>query len=305
MKRVEQDLKKGSLERLTKLEERVLKIENEFPSDYVSRELLRLEGILTEKERHIRPRDRRGGLSDVHTLPRRRTISLNPHWEVRPRQPIPPAAKVIEVRRGFCQVIVNADPKLFGHKDEEVVKVFKSLEYEVKKVVCAKNDELKQQIDSIAKKDYTDKDILVCFILSSVTENFEILSSNGDVLNVRYVLMKFNGKSCLSLHGKPKIFILLGHRKDLALEFVRPAFEKTSVIPAGERNFLLLYAPYNKGYLSTLLSSIKQNSSKHDILNILCVANKSFKSKTDITIHQPIHNLQSKVYLNVPKEDRS
>ena len=107
----------------------------------------------------------------------------------------------------------------------------------------------------------------------------------------------------------PKIVIIQGHQTTTSLEAGVPydhydwqlLLENsfTEDLRAYGEDFLCLFFPYRKGYISTLLSVIKLLSSKQrDILDILSEAKKLFYEKSNVIIPDPVHNLKEPVYLN-------
>lgn len=199
---------------------------------------------------------------------------------------------------GFCQVIINrtTQEELVGEKDE-IVHVFKMLNYRVDKATCTPSDDLKKLVQSIVARDYEHCDIFVCFILSNLTENMEMESVKGGAFNVRDLMDMFSPPNCPKLAGKPKVFIFLVHQKAAASESKYSIAEKliTEVPFYG----LCLLVPYGKGYLSALLNEIMSSSLHLDLLTILKEAKKSFYAKTEITIPDPVHNFRGKVFLAV------
>ena len=163
------------------------------------------------------------------------------------------------------------------------------------KEVCGAENDMELAINSLARRDDSDKDCYICFILSNVTKNWEIETLGRHPLSVSRLVAKFRRSF---LRG-PKIFIIQGHQKSTALETDEP-FDETSFYTVkslpGE-NFLCLFVPYRKGYISTLLSVIKLHGSKLDLLFILSEAKKLFYEKSGITIPDPVHSFSSKVYL--------
>ncbi len=205
----------------------------------------------------------------------------------------------MKARKGFCQIIVNRQ-KHEALLDEEVELsgVFQDLGFDVPKAVCGPNHDVETIINSLTTKSYRDNTIFVCFILSNVTENWEIKTLGGQPLSVTKLMGKFSSSKWSTLITKPKIFIILGHRETTALETDEPVEDKifTVELPPGG-NFLCLFVPYRKGYISTLLSAIKLYGSSRDLLSILSEAKKLFYEKSHITIPDPVHNLLGKVYL--------
>lgn len=167
------------------------------------------------------------------------------------------------------------------------------------KAVCGPNGDVGLVINSVAEGDYSYNSSFVCFILSNVTENWEIETLGGQPLSVTKLMGKFSSVKWSTLITQPKIIIILGHPETTALETDEPVEEKsfTVELPPGE-NFLCLFVPYRKGYISTLLSVIKLYGSSRDLLSIFSEAKKLFYEKSHITIPDPVHNLLGKVYLN-------
>jgi len=203
-----------------------------------------------------------------------------------------------EEQKGFCQVIVNRQKlEVLVEEKEEFESVFKDLGFYVDETVCESNDDVELVINSVAKRDYSDYNSFVCFMQSSVTKEWEIESFDGRSLSLTKLLAKF---SFFKFPSLLKIFIIQGHQTTTALEADEPLnVESLSVkLPILGENFLCLFVPYRKGYISTLLSVIKSHGSKRrDILYILSEAKKLFYEKNHIIIPDPVHNLMGPVYL--------
>lgn len=163
------------------------------------------------------------------------------------------------------------------------------------KELCGAENDVELVTNSLARRDYSDKYCFVCFILSNVTKNWEIETLGRHPLSVDRLVAKFRH----SFLVQPKIFIVQGHQKSTALEtdvpFDETSFYTVKLLPGA--NFLCLFVPYRKGYISTLLSVIKLHGSKRDLLYILSEAKKLFYEKSGMTIPDPVHNFSSKVYL--------
>lgn len=172
------------------------------------------------------------------------------------------------------------------------------------KAVCSPKNDVESIINSVALRDYDGNRILVCFILSDVTESSEIQSFSGKTLSVSKLMTKFWRSD--SLQFTPKIFIIQGHQSlATALSETKVPVDETSItiqLPVGVENLLCLFVPYRKGYISTLLSTIKLHGLKHglkrDFLHILSEAKKSFYEKNNITIPDPVHTFSDPVYLH-------
>ena len=193
----------------------------------------------------------------------------------------------MEGTEGFCQIIVNREKReVLLKEEEEIESVFQDLCYEVNKEVCGAENDV---TNFLARGDYSGKGCFVCFVLSNVTKKWEIETLSRRPLSVSRLVAKFRH----SFLGQPKIFIIQGHQKSTALKTDEP-FDVKSL--PGE-NFLCLFVPYRKGYISTLLSVIKLHGSKRDLLYILSETKKLFHEKSGITIPDPVHNFSGKVYL--------
>jgi len=206
----------------------------------------------------------------------------------------------------------------------EFESVFKNLGFYVDGIVCESSDDIERLINSVASRDYEDYNLFVCFVQSCVTKDWKIKRFAGPPLSVTELLAKFGSWGVSRLQEEmPKIFIIQGHQTTTTLEadepldekslFKRPLFKISSLesslseelpsvkLPAFSKNFLCLFVPYRKGYISTLLSVIKLHSSslkRRDILDTLLEAKKLFYEKNHIIIPEPIHNLMGPVYLN-------
>ena len=203
--------------------------------------------------------------------------------------------------KGFCQVIVNGQRlEALDEERKEFESVFKGLGFEVDEKVCESDDDVERVIDSVADRDFPHYNRFMFFIQSSVNRDGEIESTFGRSLSVTNLLAKFRFLEFSSRSEPPKIFIIQGHQTTTALEADKPIDEKSFSVelPFGQ-NFLCLFVPYRKGYISTLLSVIKLHGSKRcDILDILSEAKKLFYEKNHITIPDPVHNLTRPVFLN-------
>ncbi len=205
----------------------------------------------------------------------------------------------MKARRGFCQIIVNRQ-KHEALLDEEVElsSVFQDLGFDVHKAVCGPKDDVETIINSLARGSYRDNTKFVCFILSNITENWETESFDKQSLSVTKLMARFTyGPLSLDLLEQPKIFIIQGKQNVTALETDEAVKESFTVALPPGKNFLCLFVPYRKGYISTLLSVIKMYGSNLDLLSILSVAKKLFYEKSHITIPDPVHNFKGKVYL--------
>ena len=201
---------------------------------------------------------------------------------------------------GLCQIIINrtTQEELVGEMDE-IVRVFKMLDYHVDKATCTPSDGIEKVVESIAAKDYQIEytKIFVCFILSNLTENMEMESVKGGAFNVKDLMGMFSPLHCPQLSGRPKVFIFLVHQK----AGIKASESKYSVSKTLTAHLpfhgLCLFVPYSQGYLSTLLTKIRLEGSDLDLLTILEEAKKSFYKETNITIPDPVHNFNERVFL--------
>lgn len=214
--------------------------------------------------------------------------------------------------KGFCQVIVNRQElKVLDEEKEEFKSVFKDLGFYFDEVACKWNDDVEGVIEHVVSRDYGACNLFVCFVQSCVTEDWNIKNSDGRTLDFKSLLAKFTTlKSSHLVRKMPKIFIIQGHKTITALATVERYDWKSSSdklllgrsFPVrssdlGE-DFLCLFVPYEKGYISTLLSIIKlPGSRRRDISGILLEAKKQFYKNTHVIIPDPIHNLTVPVCL--------
>jgi len=154
-------------------------------------------------------------------------------------------------------------------------------------------------LNSVASRDYGEYNLFVCFVKDLKIEEF-----GGRGLSVTKLLARFRSSFHPLQQERPKIFIIQGHQTTTAFAIDEPHYEKllfkeSVSIKFPDENFLCLLFPYRKGYISTLLSVIKSQSSEpREILDILSEAKKLFYQKNHITIPDPVHNLTGPVYLN-------
>lgn len=199
---------------------------------------------------------------------------------------------------GFCQIIINrtTQEELVGEMDE-IARVFKELDYHVDKATCTPSDGIEKVVESIVARDYQYRKIFVCFILSNLTENMEMESVKGGAFNVKDLMGMFRPLHCPQLSERPKVFIFLVHQK----AGIKASESKYSVYKTLTAHLpfpgLCLFVPYSQGYLSTLLTKIRLNGSDLDLLTILEEAKKSFYKETNITIPDPVHNFNARVFL--------
>ena len=176
----------------------------------------------------------------------------------------------------------------------EFKSVFKDLGFFVEEEVCESTDDVGRVLHYVAGRFFGEDSLFVCFVQSSVKGPMSVVK----------LLRKFT----ILQQEMPKIVIIQGHQTTSALEADKPydyewqSFLENSFyedLPAFGKNFLCLFVPYRKGYISTLLSVIKLSGSKQrDILDILSEAKKLFSKKSNVIIPDPVHNLTSPVYLN-------
>ena len=197
---------------------------------------------------------------------------------------------------GLCQIIINrtTQEELVGEMDE-IVHVFEELHYHVDKATCTPSDGIEKVIESIAARDYQYRKFFVCFILSNLTENMEMESVKGGAFNVKDLMGMFSPLHCPQLSGRPKVFIFLVHQKAGASES-KYSVPKTLTAHLPFHG-LCLFVPYSQGYLFTLLTKIRSSGSDLDLLTILEEAKKSFYKETNITIPDPVHNFNERVFL--------
>ena len=202
--------------------------------------------------------------------------------------------------KGFCQVIVNRQElKALDEEKEEFKSVFKDLDFYFDEVACKSNDDVEGVIEHVVSRDYGACNLFVCFVQSCVTEDWNIKNSDGRTLDVKSLLAKFTTlKSPHLVRKMPKIFIIQGHQTITSAN--KLLLERSFPVRSSDlgQDFLCLFVPYEKGYISTLLSIIKcPGSRRRDIVGILLEAKKQFYKKTHVIIPDPIHNLTVPVCL--------
>jgi len=121
-------------------------------------------------------------------------------------------------------------------------------------------------------------------------------------LSFTELIAKFRFREVFLFPEPPKVFIIQGHQTTTLEKALEPLHEKPFSVKLPETgNFLFLFVPYRKGYISTLLSVIKSGflRKRLDILHILSEAKELFYKQNHITIPEPVHNLVYPVYLDM------
>ncbi|KAM8806883.1 uncharacterized protein ACNFOS_004055 [Eudromia elegans] len=93
-------------------------------------------------------------------------------------------------------------------KDGETVKeVFKRLQFETVEYMDLEANQLYAKVKEYSKKDHSNMDCFVCFILSH-GEKDKIKGIDEECINIKDMLLCFSGSNCPSLAGKPKLFFI-------------------------------------------------------------------------------------------------
>ncbi|XP_010125640.1 PREDICTED: caspase-8-like [Chlamydotis macqueenii] len=115
---------------------------------------------------------------------------------------------------GYCVILNNYifknpyEAREGTVKDGEAVKrVFKWLQFETVEHMDLEAKQMYAKVKEYSKKDHSNMDCFVCFILSH-GEKDKIKGVDHEFVNIKDLLSCFSGSNCPSLAGKPKLFFI-------------------------------------------------------------------------------------------------
>ncbi|XP_010197451.1 caspase-8 [Colius striatus] len=115
---------------------------------------------------------------------------------------------------GYCLILNNyvfKNPPEIREgtvKDGEAVKrVFNWLQFETVEHMDLEAEQMYAKVKEYSKKDHSNMDCFVCFILSHGKKD-KIIGVDGEFVNIKDLLSFFSGSNCPSLAGKPKLFFI-------------------------------------------------------------------------------------------------
>ncbi|NXG27732.1 CASP8 protein, partial [Dromaius novaehollandiae] len=115
---------------------------------------------------------------------------------------------------GYCVILnnyifKNPDETREGTvKDGEALRrVFKWLQFETVEYMDLEANQMYAKVKEYSKKDHSNMDCFVCFILSH-GEKDKIKGIDQEFVNIKDLLSCFSGSNCPSLAGKPKLFFI-------------------------------------------------------------------------------------------------
>ncbi|NXX81167.1 CASP8 protein, partial [Urocolius indicus] len=115
---------------------------------------------------------------------------------------------------GYCLILNNCvfknPPEIREGtvKDGEAVKrVFNWLQFETVEHMDLEAEQMYAKVKEYSKKDHSNMDCFVCFILSHGKKD-KIIGVDGELVNIKDLLSFFSGSNCPSLAGKPKLFFI-------------------------------------------------------------------------------------------------
>ncbi|NXA48536.1 CASP8 protein, partial [Nothocercus julius] len=216
------------------------------------------------------------------------------------------AYKMENEPHGYCVILNNyifKNPSLNREgtvKDGDTVKrVFKRLHFETVEYMDLEAKQLYATIEEYSKKDHSNMDCFVCFILSH-GERHKIKGIDEECINIKDILLCFSGSNCPSLAGKPKLFFIqacqgsAGHQA-VILEEDFSVYLETDAIPLPsipDQSDILLglstvedfesYRCVKTGsvYIQSLCKKLEQLCPLHkDIVTILTEVNKEVASR--------------------------
>uniref|UniRef100_A0A8C9G3H4 Caspase-8 n=1 Tax=Pavo cristatus TaxID=9049 RepID=A0A8C9G3H4_PAVCR len=115
---------------------------------------------------------------------------------------------------GYCVILNNYHFKNPDETREGTVedgkalkRVFKWLQFDTIEYVDLEAKQIFAKVKEYSKKDHSNMDCFVCFILSH-GEKGKIKGSDHELVNIKDLLSCFSGSNCPSLAGKPKLFFI-------------------------------------------------------------------------------------------------
>ncbi|NWQ76837.1 CASP8 protein, partial [Columbina picui] len=115
---------------------------------------------------------------------------------------------------GYCVILNNynfknlSEPRKGTLKDGEAVKeVFTWLQFETVEHMDLEAKQIHEKVKEYSKKDHSNMDCFVCFILSH-GEKDKVKGVDDELVNIKDLLSCFSGSNCPSLAGKPKLFFI-------------------------------------------------------------------------------------------------
>ncbi|NXE77462.1 CASP8 protein, partial [Cochlearius cochlearius] len=115
---------------------------------------------------------------------------------------------------GYCVILNNyafknpREDREGTVKDGEAVKrVFKWLQFETAEHMDLEANQMYAKVKEYSKKDHSNMDCFVCFILSH-GEKDKIKGVDDEFVTIKDLLSCFSGSNCPSLAGKPKLFFI-------------------------------------------------------------------------------------------------
>ncbi|KFP30615.1 Caspase-8, partial [Colius striatus] len=88
-----------------------------------------------------------------------------------------------------------------------VKRVFNWLQFETVEHMDLEAEQMYAKVKEYSKKDHSNMDCFVCFILSHGKKD-KIIGVDGEFVNIKDLLSFFSGSNCPSLAGKPKLFFI-------------------------------------------------------------------------------------------------
>uniref|UniRef100_A0A8C3C6E3 Caspase-8 n=1 Tax=Cairina moschata TaxID=8855 RepID=A0A8C3C6E3_CAIMO len=115
---------------------------------------------------------------------------------------------------GYCVILNNHNFKNPCENREGTIedgkalkRVFEWLQFETVEHMDLEAKKIYETVKEYSKKDYSNMDCFVCFILSH-GEKDKIKGTDHEFVNIKDLLTCFSGSNCPSLAGKPKLFFI-------------------------------------------------------------------------------------------------
>lgn len=203
---------------------------------------------------------------------------------------------------------------------DKLAETFTALKFEVRRYEDKSDSAILQYVTKASLEDHSKFDCFVCCILSHGAAGV-VYGSNGKTLPIRKLTDRLCAQSCLSLSGKPKIFVIQACQGE-SIQRAYPSMEadatgETEKLIPGEGDFLLAYStvPGYKSFrdtedgsffISKLTEMLNTYADRESVLDILTRVNEGVGDEdmyTDDSGHckqAPGHfsSLRKKLYLS-------
>ncbi|XP_046564957.1 uncharacterized protein LOC124273712 isoform X3 [Haliotis rubra] len=243
--------------------------------------------------------------------------------------------KMTAVPRGICLTIQNQTFEKFCNRSgtdidaAEIRSVFTKLQFtvDVRKDLSA--NEMIDVLHQYARKDHSEFDAFVCFILTHGTSDDHLIGCDGGSVSLDSLIAPFASSKCPTLAGKPKLFfinasrgtdIMYGHpQENYYLEEEEDLLLKEEITSVPNHADILIghstvqgYASFRSNFhgskfIQTLTRILNTYGDDQDLLSCLAMVNRSVSNMRMVTsakhfggakqVPAPMFTLTKKVHL--------